>query len=242
MGYHPAPLAPLSKVPSYGYPLVEHHQRRVFVVERSKWFRKDSNVAFITGHLVVVDIDRKEVAREIYRTLRMILKTCVETRRGLHMFFQSRSPDFPSGKLAEGDVKAMGGYVVAPESVVFDSKDKTRWTYRCLNGHPLVPVNELPLIDEDWLNTLRPEVPQRTALKRGEIRDAIAYVMKIESEQGKHGSHGLVRAISILRDAGMTEAEATVVMLDWNQKVPVPSWPVFEVTRAISRNYAKVRK
>ncbi len=65
----------------------------------------------------------------------------------------------------------------------------------------------------------------------------------IESIQGQKGSNGLIRAISILRDAGLSEAESTVVMLELNNSgKAVPPWPLKELTRAISRNYAKARR
>jgi len=80
--------------------------------------------------------------------------------------------------------------------------------------------------------------------KREHIRDAVAYVMKkVESVKGINSSsrdNGLVRAICILRDAGLTEAEATVVMLDWNRSgMAVPQWPLRQITRAVSRMYAR---
>ncbi len=50
----------------------------------------------------------------IYRRMKEILKTIVETRWGIHFYFQAPCPDFSTGKFEHGDLKSTGGYVVAP--------------------------------------------------------------------------------------------------------------------------------
>ncbi len=69
-----------------------------------------------------------------------------------------------------------------------------------------------------------------------------SYLAKVESIQGKNGSSGLVRAVAICRDKGLSEAEAMIDLLWWNQQSVVnPSWPEREVARAVTRTYARRR-
>jgi hypothetical protein len=237
-GYHPLPLAPRSKVPLKGFDLDEHFRRDVPVAEDAKWYAYETNVGVKTGDLIVVDKDDKERAREFYKRFKSILKTVGETKRGAHFLFRSSSPGVATATLEDGDLKATGGYIVFPQSRV------DGWQYRFVDGHDLVPFEELPVFDPNMVDMKIEQasvISSRTALTRGKINDAISYVMKkVESVQGQHGSNGLIRAISILRDGCLTEAEATVVMIDWNNSgKAVPPWPLKELTRAISRTYAR---
>ena len=138
---------------------------------------------------------------------------------------------------------------MAPESVVFDSKARTRWTYRCLEEHPLVPVCELPEFTDKVLNTIESvksanpreqTIGAKRAIIRGKIRDALAYVMKIDSVQHQYGSNGLVRFFAVLRDAGYTEAQAMAAAVQWNQSgKAVPPWSLDELATACSNTFAK---
>jgi hypothetical protein len=211
------------------------------------WFRRDSNVAFVTGDLVVADIDEKAAAEAVYQRLKPILKTCCETRRGRHLYFKAPCPGLPGRKLEHGDLRIHGGHVVTPESVVYDAKAKTRWTYHCLDGHPMVPVDELPVFTDEVLNMIEtvPGVEQsiqrKRAITRGKVKNALAYAMKIESIQGQYGSNGLVRFFSVLRDSGeFTEATAMAAALEWQKTGRVvPEWSLEELARACSGTFAK---
>lgn len=239
-GFQPLPLASRSKVPQRGFDLNDHFQRDVPVEEDCRWYRHGANVALKTGRLLVADYDDKAKAREFYKRMKGLLKTVSETRRGAHFLFQAPSPDFPTGEFEDGDLKATGGFIVFPHSTVIE-KDEP-WTYRFVDGHPLVPFDELPVFEPDMVKM---RVKGKSALTRDEIRNAIAYVMKVESVDGKSSlsrDNGLIRAIAILRDSGMTESEATVVMIDWNRSgKAVPPWPIRDLTRAISRTFQKGR-
>lgn len=233
MGYHPIPLASGSKSPLAGFPLAEHFQRNVPIAEISEWFYRAGNLGLVTGDLVVVDYDRNvEDARKFYRRLKGVLRTISLTKRGVHFLFKAPCPQFPSGNFEHGDLKASRGYVVEPRSVI------DGWKYEFADGHGLVPFDELPVLQPDMVK-VEPKQDSRT-ITRDTVRNAVAYVMTIESVQGRHGSKGLVRAAAVCREAGLTEAEATVVLIDWNNSgKAVPPWSLTELTRAISRTYAK---
>ncbi len=232
----PIPLAPGAKCPPAGFPLADHFDRLISVQQEESWYAEGGNVGVVTNRLVVVDFDNKDRAREFYRRMKEILKTIVETRWGIHFYFQAPCPDFSTGKFEHGDLKSTGGYVVAPPSTVFE--EGVPWRYRFIKGHSLVPVNELPIYEP----TMVPPKAKtgKTVIVRGQIRDAVAYVMTIESIQGKRGSDGLVRACAVLRDAGLSESEAMVVLLQWNSSGRVqPEWPLNQIARACSRTFAK---
>ena len=216
--------------------------------ELHTWFAKTRfNIAVLTEGLAVIDFDVKEKGREFYKKHgRQAFKTIVETRKGVHLAFRALDAGIPTQTLENGDLKANGGYVIWPFSHIVDQKTKQPWDYRFVEGHGLVPKAELPVIDLNWLDDLKPVALQRTQVQRGVIRDAIAYVMKVESAEGQTSmtrDNGLVRAISILRDSGMTEAEATVVMIDWNHSgKAIPPWPLNQLTRAISRTFTRGKR
>jgi len=189
----------------------------------------------ISGNLIVMDFDQKEPAREWYKVHRNVLKTIVETRRGAHFYYRWDGEGAPPLCTFEyGDLKGEGSYVVAPPSTVFDPDTKTRWTYRFVS--PLVSASELPVFNPEW-------VPKSAgkAITR-EVRDAIKYVMEVESIQGQHGSNALFRACAILRDAGLSESEAMVHLMDWNASGKAcPPWSPRELARACSNSFRKGR-
>lgn len=228
-GYRPVPLAANAKVPPRGFPLAAHFQGEVPAADLRRWFTPDGNIGLVTDRLVVADFDVKTIGQEFVDRHRDVLKTVVETARGFHGYFQSPGPGVPTQRLAQGDLKGAHGYVVAPPSIV------DGWRYRFVENHGLVPLADLPVFSPEML--MLPN-PANRPLTRKPVTDAVRYVMTIDSVQGQHGSHGLVRACAILRDAGFTEAEATVVLIEWNRSgKAVPPWPLPQLTRAISRTY-----
>ena len=141
----------------------------------------------------------------------------------------SESPSSPGGhftscfsgetktrKFPAGDIKG-NGYVVYPPSTV--DGHEYRFVPGRESGADLLPFPEslFPSCDS--------QVTHLTHRTREEIRRLDAYLAKIESKQGQHGSHGLVRAASVCRDAGLSESEATIKMLEWNSGPTVcPPW------------------
>jgi hypothetical protein len=235
-GYHPIPAIEWGKVPPCGFSLFEHFEENIPVAASKKHYTEHGNVGVLTGNLVVWDIDDKSKATELFSRFRSVLKTVTETRRGMHFLFRAPRPGLASQKLDGGDLKASRAYVIFPSSTVWDRTTNTTCNYRFLDRHPLVPFDELPVFDENWLTG----VLLRRALTRGKVRNVVPYVMKIESIQGSHGSHGLVRACSVLHDAGYTEAQAMVVLIEWNSSGKAqPPWSLDELARACSNTYSK---
>ena len=131
-----------------------------------------------------------------------------------------------------GDIKSgPNSYVVTPPSQVLQ-ENGTLWEYRYIPGYEWTDPLPFP-------GQLFPEV-EHPAITREKIRSLDAYLAKIESRQGEHGSHGLVRAAAVCRDAGLSEAEATIKLLSWAQGPTVsPPWSAIEIARAVTRVFRK---
>lgn len=224
-GYQLVPLRPNSKVPSAkNWP--------DFVLKETELTKfQTHNIGVLTGkrsNTVVLDFDDKQAGRDFYAKHRNLLKTIVETRNGVHFWFQYSGP-VGNGKHRFGDIRGDGGQVVAPVSKVKD------WTYRYVEGHPLVLPSELPMFD--W--NLVEMVARKTKLTRQVIKDVNAYLDKIESVQGEYGSCGLMRACYVCRDAGLNEAETMIRLVRWNETNAKPEWSDEELAKAVNNAFGR---
>ncbi|HIE54166.1 MAG TPA: bifunctional DNA primase/polymerase [Chromatiaceae bacterium] len=137
-----------------------------------EWFKKfkSFNVAIVTGtvsgNLVVIDFDSKGKAKEFYEKikglkdelLRFALGNTwwVETGKGIHIYLRinCEREEFKElfrtkPKLVEGvDIKAEGGYVVAPPSIHPSGKQ-----YRFIQGSPEEEIQFISV--EEWGDVLK---------------------------------------------------------------------------------------
>ncbi|HEV7282274.1 MAG TPA: bifunctional DNA primase/polymerase [Pirellulaceae bacterium] len=170
----------------------------------------------------VVDYDVLSEARTFWKRYRDLCTFAVRTPKGVHFHFTGETR---ARKFEHGDIKSgPHAYVVMPPSTV----DGKKYEFIC--------QGELQPFPEQLFPDTRKEI-RRTSR---EIRNVARYVMAIESRQGEHGSHGLVRAAAVARDCGLSESEATILLLQWNQTPAVsPPWEPEDIARAITRTYAK---
>lgn len=129
-GWHVIPLLPSEKIPAIAWK--QYQQIAPTSAELQEWFADgDLNVGVITGAvsgLVVVDADSEQAVK----TVESLIATDtlrVKTGKGQHFYF--RYPDGHdvrnrAGILPRVDVRANGGYVVAPPSV-HPSGSQYRW-------------------------------------------------------------------------------------------------------------------
>jgi len=109
----------------------------------------------------------------------------------------------------------------------------------CVTGKPYERVGswkleDVPYFDPKWIGE------EKRPITRDAVKRIRGYLAKVESIEGKKGSSGLVRAAAVCRDAGLSEAEAMVELLWWNeQSVVCPHWSHIELARAITRTYVK---
>jgi hypothetical protein len=184
----------------------------------------------------VIDIDGtkrrsgKELARALFRKHPSELDTLIiETAKGFHFHFEFEGEAKSRKIVLDGEVigdEKKTGYVLWLGSVF------KGFVYRIVHDRPLKPFPE----------QLFPETKQRKEIIRGKINHVRAYLRKVVSVQGQNGSAGLIRAAAICRDAGMSESQATIALLEWNSGPTVsPPWPHEEIARAVTRVFQKVK-
>lgn len=138
------PVAYRDKRPSL--PTWREFQKRLpTAVEVSRWFQsKFTNLAIVTGWrgLTVLDFDQVALYR-LWRTWsidaapRARFSYTVETARGVHVYFFLNQP-VQTMRAGTIDVKAGGGYVLAPPSIHPSGRH-----YRLLSDAPIMRVDSL---------------------------------------------------------------------------------------------------
>jgi hypothetical protein len=201
-----------------------------------QWIAEGFNVGFPPAEngCSAADFDIKAIAKEwwIRHHKENLWNVAVETRRGIHLIFRGRTRTrklIVDGKEA-GDIKG-NGYLVFPPSVVRDRETGHLWQYRFVPGFEMKPLDELRPFSEH----LFPADRVVRGISRETVKSVTAYLAKVESVQGQHGSAGLVRAAAICRDAGLSEAEAMVRLIAWNQGPTVqPSWSLAQLRQLLT--------
>ncbi len=148
------------RVPSWR----EFQNRLPTADELRRWFQsKFSNVAIITGWrgLVVLDFDQQPLYRlwhdwSITAAPQARLSYTVQTSRGVHVYFYVDEP-VQTMRAGTIDVKAGGGYVLAPPSIHPSGR-----AYRVINNNPIQRVPRLAaVLPEPLLNQTTAEQPPR---------------------------------------------------------------------------------
>lgn len=114
------------------------------------YFDAQSNLGIATGWngLYVIDFDNMELATAYFCDHPDLAETMrVSTSAGMHFYYQSGDP-LPNGKfkykgVPGGDIRGMGGYVLAPPSVHPDGSQYLHYTF----GFGMLPaeLSELPI-------------------------------------------------------------------------------------------------
>jgi hypothetical protein len=188
-----------------------------------QWFGvEDHDIALLTGEMIVVDCDDPaffDVVTERCGTTPMV---CQTPRGGRHFYYRPRS----SGQLGNRvkiddmpiDLRAEGGYVVVPWSTNAEGVG-----YRWLEGP--VSVNELPVINDEWIPTEPEWQPKPLVISHSRIERAQAYLTRIEGAVSGQGGHDQTfRAACVLvQRFGLTVDEAFPLLWEWNRTC-VPPW------------------
>lgn len=231
-GWQVFPLKPGGKEPStrHGYLDATTAEDKIHT-----WWTKypEANIGIACGasDLVVVDIDIKngidgleswqnllnEIGHDFCET------ATVETPTGgKHLYFRSHGSEIKSsaGRLAPGiDIRAAGGYVVAPSSVLSGVG-----SYKWSQGYEPGKINILPFPKEII-----------TRLNKREKKEAEAIPGKIP--EGKRNST-LMSLAGSMRRRGSSEETILAALLAENQSSCNPPLPESEV-RSITKNVAK---
>jgi len=141
-GYSVIPIKPTGKKPLVEW--TEYQTRIATEKKMKKWWKKwpDTNVGIVTGNisgLVVIDCDSKGAVKRFMKDYPEAgITRQVETGNGRHFYFRSETGirNDVGSLLGPGiDIRAEGGFVVAPPSVHPNGK-----TYRWLNRKKPVPL------------------------------------------------------------------------------------------------------
>src|SRR5918994_3379222 len=173
-GWSPIPIKERSKEPNL-LELRPYLTRRATKEELDTW--RWTGVGIVTGGLsgvLVLDVDGPEGEAELQKHGHPVTPMVRTARGGLHLYFRHPDHHVRTGiRVASGlDVKASGGYVVAPPSVGENGKPY-EW---------IIPPEEAELADPpEWLMRLlereRPKGPAAPVEERippGERNNALA--------------------------------------------------------------------
>lgn len=126
----------------------EFQTRLPTLAEIRQWFQSRlNNIAIVTGWrgLVVLDFDQRP-AYELWRDWsreaapKARFSYTVETARGIHVYLFVDEPT-PTARAGTIDIKAMGGYVLAPPSIHPSGRP-----YRLLSDAPILRVDTLAAV------------------------------------------------------------------------------------------------
>lgn len=252
LGFNVMPTKPGLKEPLLPKWKVRQERRLTRVELQRTFMRRDCGIAIICGELAetgvnVLGIDFDHPA-EFERALREWPAPGMATRtpKGFHGYWQvplgvrlKNSVDVLGREI---DVRHHGAYLLAPPSWSADTKFRYEW----LPPGPC-PAKELPFFPAEVLQAPRVEKPAVEMLPAvaspvrkaaGTILHPEAYCMRVESEQGKNGSKGLVRVVCIMREAGRSPAQAyDFIRNTWSPQRAKPPWSDREIVHAIRRHY-----
>ncbi|MEQ8852874.1 bifunctional DNA primase/polymerase [Gimesia sp.] len=198
-----------SKKPPSNYSWEPLQQRRMTVPEITScpvW----ENVGIVTGEVsgvAVVDCDTMEAANQFWQ--KRPTPVVVQTPKGFHFFYRHPGQPVKTCQADGFDIRGDGGYVVAPPSVVAGK------TYSFDRGADELFPEKLPLFDLNWIPQPKTETGSPAVDRR--VKDGEAYISKIFAIEGQQAHNSTFRAVNRLKDSGMSELEAWMVLVRWNQ-------------------------
>lgn len=196
-----------------------------------KWWTElpESKIGIITGkisNLVVVDIDDPVKFKELGISLPSTVK--VKTAKGLHFYYK-----YPSGQeiknskifnkdIQVGDIKAEGGYVIAPPSEHHNQKDKIDGQYEWIN-----PIGEMEM--PEYVNLF-------DDFKSGKNKNQFDDIIKGQYK-GNRNDGATVFLGTILKKLPQSQwaTKAWPALIEWNKsnKPPMPDTELAVIFKSI---------
>jgi len=222
LGFSVIPITLDSKKPAIEWK--EYQQRKPTEEELKRWFLENNyNIGIVTGAIsgiVVVDLDSKEaiafaVKNKFPRT------PTVKTGRGLHLYFKYRSNTRNFQKrpdLKDIDLRADGGYVIAPPSIHPETKERYKWK---------ISPKEADYAELPEIILQKPQKSQLAQLYKG------------VSEGERNNT--LARLVGSWVSDGLSFDECLENALVWNSKND-PPLPEKEVERTVRSIFEKHRR
>lgn len=216
----------------------EFQQRLATRNQIGTWFgEKNPNqfgVGIVTGALsglVGVDCDTND-ATDFWLNNFPVSPLIVETGGGgIHVYYRLSEGGVPRNRTGlfgmPIDFRGEGGYLVAPPS-----RHSSGQAYRWTNWDEYC-LDDVPQFDSAWIEA---GTGKRSGARvsRGPVSDPVAYIRRIVARSGERGHDATYRAACVLRDAGLTEAEALAKLVDWNFSNAIPPWSTDELLHKVT--------
>lgn len=213
------PVRPGEKVPAVTWD--EFTRRLPTLAEVTTWWGSAAKAAYNVGlvcgqvsGLAVIDADSREAAVALYRRLPKT-RLMSKTPRGVHFFYRLAAGQILSPRVRAVvmgvvcDLRLERSFVVVPPSL-HPSGARYEWVYPPAE----VDFDRLPCFEEAWVQE---QVPTRVSSANRTIRNARAYIARLFAVSGRRGHDTTYRCACVLRDAGLSEAEALAALVEWNQ-------------------------
>jgi putative DNA primase/helicase len=219
-GWSPIPIKERSKEPNL-LELRPYLTRRATKEELDTW--RWTGVGIVTGGIsgvLVLDVDGPEGEAELQKHGHPVTPMVRTARGGLHLYFRHPEHHVRTGiRVASGlDVKASGGYVVAPPSMGPNGR-AYEW---------IISPEEAELADPpEWLMSLLERERPKGPAPKVEVR--------IPSGQR---NNALTRLAGTMRRPGMSEAAILAALLEENEQrcqPPLPRAEVEKIATSIAR-------
>ena len=206
----------------------EEYQKRLPSYEEvNQWFETEKNIGIVTGkvsNLIVLDVDGEEGDATIRSQGFVIPPTpTVRTGKGYHLYF--RYPEEVEiknfvRKYPGLDLRAEGGYVVAPPSLHPDTNAEYQW---------VIPVNKVSLADPpSWLLDLVKESKEK------QVKSSVDPTWVLQGVPEGQRDETLFKYACRLRRQGVKREEAEVLVLQ-AAKNCIPPFSEAEALRKIEQ-------
>ena len=242
LGFSIFPVRPRDKKPAIAW---KRYQTEPATSEDLQaWFGNGQNynigiVAGAISGIVVVDTDTDDAEQWAQEQLPST-PLMVRTAKGVHRYYRHPGGSVRNkARIRDGiDIRADGGYVLAPGSV-----HPSGITYELLKPLPSSRAS-LPVFNAEWIETTKPQVieaAQPIPRRRTETTDttrlvkrARAYLEKVPPAiEGQGGdARTFTTVCRIVRGFDLADAEAFDVLTEWNQTC-VPPWSDHELEEKI---------
>jgi hypothetical protein len=213
------------------------------------WTFPGCNIALLTGQfngVVVADCDSEESYIGWLKT-KTPTPLRVKTKRGMQFYYRHPGQYIKSDSHIKDpsgftyDVKGDKSYVVAPPSFRAGHQYQFCVCSSNIRGK-LIPFSELPVFNPEWRpERVQPSGSYGETLPPGSVRDGIKYIQNIRAIAGSGGDKETYRAACKLIESGMSESEALLAMLDWNDKNADPPWTKQQLLYKVKRAKMEAR-